>query len=73
MQSMAERDIGVATIPKPTVKDAGLYELKFGADLPNLSFSATYDPAMVTSVITDVCRVAAEVAHDFKKKEALIT
>ena len=73
MQSMAERDIGVATLPKPTVKDAGLYELRFGADLPNLSFSATYDPAMATSVITDACRVAAEVAHDFNKREASIT
>ncbi len=65
MRSMAERDIGIATIPKLITQGAELFEIELGTELVGLSFSATYDPTMVTDEIKDACETAARVAKGF--------
>lgn len=62
MRNMAERGIAVATLPVELARGAELERLDIGLSLPNLSFSATFNPLSADRDLERSCRTAAEVA-----------
>ncbi|MFN3524950.1 MAG: LysR family transcriptional regulator, partial [Paracoccus sp. (in: a-proteobacteria)] len=68
MRSMAERGLGIITLPRSMAPGARLQELDIGVDLPSMSFSAAYEPATAPPMYALTCALAAEVACAYARR-----
>lgn len=68
MRSMAERGLGIITLPRSMASEARLQELDIGVDLPSMSFAAAYEPATAPPMYALTCALAAEVARAYARR-----
>ena len=68
MRSMAERGLGVITLPRSMAHEARLQELDIGVDLPSMSFAAVYEPAAAPPIYALTCALAAEAAAAYARR-----
>lgn len=68
MRSMAERGLGVITLPSIMAQDSNLEALDLGIELPPLSFAAVYEPAAALPIFALTCALAAKAAADFARR-----
>ncbi|WGI24820.1 LysR family transcriptional regulator [Halomonas alkaliantarctica] len=68
MRTMAERGLGVITLPRSMAHEAHLQELDIGVELPSMGFAAVYEPAAAPSMYALTCSLAAEVAAAYARR-----
>lgn len=68
MRSMAERGLGVITMPRIMAQGISLQELDLGVTLPSMSFAAVYEPAAAPPMYALTCALAAETAADYARR-----
>ncbi|MAU21332.1 MAG: hypothetical protein CMH13_12470 [Martelella sp.] len=68
MTEMAERGLGIITLPRSMAAEARLQELDVGIDLPSMSFAAVYEPAAAPPMYALTCAVAAEAATGYANR-----
>jgi DNA-binding transcriptional LysR family regulator len=68
MRTMAERGLGIITLPRSMAHEAHLQELDIGVELPSMGFAAVYEPAAAPSMYALTCSLAAEVAKEYARR-----
>lgn len=68
LRSLAERGLGLATLPTPMAVGGRLERLDLGIALHPLTFAAAYRPAAAPPIYRRFCALAAETAADYARR-----
>lgn len=69
MYNMAERGLGVATLPLPFANETDLVRVNLGFDLEPLNFSASFVPGNANEIIKSTCLLAEKVSKAFNSQK----
>ncbi len=68
MRSMAERGLGLITLPRIMAQGSMLQELDLGVKLPSMGFAAVFEPAAAPPMYALTCALAADSAAAYARR-----
>ena len=67
MRQMAERDLGVISLPTAMAEESNLERLDLGIELAEMQFAAVYEPTAAPPIYALTCALAQETAAAYAR------